>query len=66
MEDGHSTKEGKYCGYIWFVIPKVIINMKITMKSSRNKMLDISNLEDIQNEESKIEYADDDYDDGDL
>lgn len=29
-------------------------------------MFDISNVEDIQNEEPRIDYGDDEYDDGDL
>ncbi len=31
-----TNNEFKYCGFVWFVIPKIILNLKITWKESQN------------------------------
>lgn len=30
------NSEFKYCGFVWFVIPKIILNLKVTWKESQN------------------------------
>lgn len=30
------NNEFKYCGFVWFVIPKVILNLKVTWRESQN------------------------------
>ena len=36
-----TAKEGKYYGFIWFIIPKVIINLKVTAKAIQLKEKEI-------------------------
>lgn len=31
------NREGKFCGFIWFIIPKIIINLKISVKMEKEK-----------------------------
>lgn len=31
------NKNGEYCGFVWFIIPKVIINLKITTRSMKEQ-----------------------------
>lgn len=33
------VQEGKFCGFVWFVIPKIMINQKYRIKKIANILL---------------------------
>ena len=35
------SQEGKFCGFVWFVIPKIMINQKYRIKKIANIMLNL-------------------------
>lgn len=49
------NKEEKFCGFVWFIIPKVILNLKITYRAAQLSMMELENEEYLEKAEDEEE-----------
>ncbi len=57
-------KEGKFCGFIWFVLPKIVINIKKLALIEKLKQKKTEKKEKKDDNQSDQEDMDKDEDDG--
>lgn len=53
------SKEMRYCGFVWFVIPKIIINLKITSRESDKN--GVSQFFNDESDQEKANSSDEDF-----